>query len=240
MISTGCVRPGAETTGQLPKYPQNNSASRVADITTSFRGGMFSARRLAGTCRNSASKKSPSRDRSCISSRTTCETSLKSGSPCIFRSRIPAVMNVRRVSFVTFASKRTWCPTKLPYPPGPFRSHLSLETRSATLNAATLRGCVHTTRHPEPTPRSIQSSRRYCGTWVVLPDPVSPHTTAASCPTPSPRKASSKAVRSLNTGRFWRNRHMSFHCGSLLAFVANSSARSFETETSLDCLDSLS
>ena len=222
-VVTGCVRPGADTAAQFPRYPQNSSASSVADITTSFSGRMFKARRRRGTSRRSASRKSPSRLRSWISSSTTCDTSRSKGSPCILRSRMPAVMNVRRVSFVTFASSRTWCPTRLPAPPTPRASHRSAQTRSATVSAATRRGCVHTTRQLEPSPRSMASSSRYCGTCVVFPEPVSPHTTAAS-ESPS-RNARSKASRSANTGRFRRNDHMARHFSSSRRAAASPSKR---------------
>ena len=223
IVVTGCVRPGAEIAAQFPRYAQNNSASSVADITTSFSGFMPSARRRRGTSRKSASRKSPSRLRSWISSSTTCDTSRSKGSPCIFRSKMPAVMNVRRVFLVTFASSLTWCPTRLPAPPTPRASHRSAETRSATVSAATRRGCVHTTRQLEPSPLSMASSSRYCGTCVVFPEPVSPHTTAAS-ESPS-RNAFRSVSRSANTGRVTRNDHIARHVSSSRFAAASRSKR---------------
>eukprot|EP00982_Pelagococcus_subviridis_P004284 29120-Pelagococcus_subviridis.AAC.19 len=106
-VLTGCVRPAAWTTGQSSRYPQNKFASSVALITINFNGAIPSSLRRAGSVRNSARRKSPSKLRSCISSNTTCDTSARSGSPCIRRRSIPAVINVSLVSFVTAASNRT-------------------------------------------------------------------------------------------------------------------------------------
>ena len=86
----------------------NKSASSVADITTSFNGRIPLSRLRLGNVRRSARRKSPSRERSWISSSTTCDASRNNGSPCILRSKTPAVINVSRVSLVTAASSRTW------------------------------------------------------------------------------------------------------------------------------------
>ena len=54
----------------------------------------------------------------------------------------------------------------------PGLSPRSVATRSATDTAEIRRGCVHSTR--QALPCCHDSSRIYCGTWVVLPQPVSP------------------------------------------------------------------
>ena len=61
----------------------------------------------------------------------------------------------------------------------PMASPRSAAMRSATEMALRRRGCVTTMRHWGPI---SGSSRRNCGTWVVLPHPVSPLTnTICSC-----------------------------------------------------------
>jgi hypothetical protein len=127
-------------------------------------------------------------------------------------------MNVSLVSSHTAASRRTWCPTKDPRAPTPLLSHRSAATRSATVKAATRLGCVQTIRQEDPAPRSIASSNKYCGTCVVFPEPVSPHTTHASC-------ASSAAIRdarSFATGNVSRNARIFAHAASpSLRFAAS-------------------
>ena len=134
-------------------------------------------------------------------------------------------MNTSRVSLVTAASSRTWWPTRLPLPPTPFRSHRSLATRSATVSAATRLGWVQMTRHPAPTPASMASSRRYWGTWVVLPLPVSPHTTAAS----RDRKERRSSSLSEAMGRASRNSRMATHSGSPRRATASRRSRSLSS-----------
>ena len=61
----------------------------------------------------------------------------------------------------------------------PMRSHRSCATRSATAMALSLRGCVMMTEHSPPRPARTAFSKTYCGTCVVLPQPVAPLTTDA-------------------------------------------------------------
>mmetsp|Transcript_5939 Transcript_5939/g.19732 ORF Transcript_5939/g.19732 Transcript_5939/m.19732 type:complete len:259 (+) Transcript_5939:292-1068(+) len=61
----------------------------------------------------------------------------------------------------------------------PIFSPRSLATRSATAIALRRRGCVTIMDVSPPRPSLIASSRRNCGTWVVLPQPVAPETTEA-------------------------------------------------------------
>lgn len=70
----------------------------------------------------------------------------------------------------------------------------SSATRAATVMAAMRRGCVHTTSRP---PVVHPASCKYCGSWVVLPLPVSPTTTTVrNC-----SSANSKLSRHLAIGK---------------------------------------
>ena len=61
----------------------------------------------------------------------------------------------------------------------PTGSFNSAATRSATVTAASRLGWVQAIRRPSaPQP----SSMSIFGSWVVLPDPVSPHTTTTGLP----------------------------------------------------------
>jgi hypothetical protein len=59
----------------------------------------------------------------------------------------------------------------------PIFSPLSAATLSETAMAEIRRGWVQIMLHVAPRAASISDSRMYCGTWVVLPQPVSPEIT---------------------------------------------------------------
>ena len=81
---------------------------------------------------------------------------------------MPSVMNFKRVSGPAFSSNRTWYPTR---PPSSQPS--SSATRRETEAAASLLGWVQ----PTLPGLSPASSMAILGSWVVLPEPVSPTTT---------------------------------------------------------------
>ena len=129
-------------------FSTNSSTRSVADITTSLRGVIparpsrnSSARR--GTTRlSNPSRMSVFTPRSCASSTITTEYLRNSRSVRISRSRMPSVMNFKRVSSsrMTFLSYRTWYPTSRPSV-----TFSSRATRVAVLVTATRRGCVTAT-----------------------------------------------------------------------------------------------
>lgn len=59
----------------------------------------------------------------------------------------------------------------------PSGSPLSVDTLSATAIADILRGCVQIMLQNAPRPDSVSDSSMYWGSWVVLPQPVSPDIT---------------------------------------------------------------
>jgi len=94
------------------------------------------------------------------------------GSPCVSASRMPSVMNLTSVRSETWSVKRTWKPTS-----SPSGVESSSATRRATERAAMRRGCVQPIIPATPRPAARQSF----GSWVVLPEPVSPATTTTGC-----------------------------------------------------------
>ena len=165
--ATGNIRPGASITGagrlSVPKNDANAPASSVAEEMTTLRSGRLSSSRLS-----QPNRKSMFSERSCASSRMMAAYWRNMGSPCVSASRMPSVMNLMRVSGVSFSSKRTWYPTK---PPSGTAS--SSATRLATLAAAMRRGWVQPIRPPS----GPRASATILGSWVVFPDPVSLTTT---------------------------------------------------------------
>lgn len=87
-------------------------------------------------------------------------------------SRTPVVQNSSRVCADRFDSRRIWYPTV-----SPSSSPLSAATLAATDMADIRRGWVQIMLQSAPWRLSISSSRMNCGSWVVLPQPVSPDMT---------------------------------------------------------------
>src|SRR6185295_4833325 len=105
--------------------------------------------------------------RSCASSRMIEPYSRRSRSPCVSASRMPSVMSLIAVRSPTASWKRTLQPTRLPT-----SVPSSSAMRAATERAAMRRGCVWPIRPALPRPMSSS----ILGSWVVLPEPVSPQT----------------------------------------------------------------
>mmetsp|Transcript_23573 Transcript_23573/g.42891 ORF Transcript_23573/g.42891 Transcript_23573/m.42891 type:complete len:278 (+) Transcript_23573:2176-3009(+) len=183
--STGNVRPGTVIPGAPPKYRPNKSLSIVADIKITFR----SLRRRQRE-RRASNRKSLSTPRSWTSSTTTCVVPSRSVSASKRRNRMPVVQKSKQVSGPVLLSSLTEYPID-----SPSCSPRSSATRSATLMALILRGCVHTTE--QGTPDSAAFSTMYCPTCVVLPQPVSPSTIVTWWPS----IASRISVRCSSTGR---------------------------------------
>mmetsp|Transcript_254 Transcript_254/g.954 ORF Transcript_254/g.954 Transcript_254/m.954 type:complete len:271 (+) Transcript_254:1944-2756(+) len=155
----------------------------VADIRTSLSGAMPACCFLLYTMSLiMARSRSLWTVLSCTSSITTWDTLDNRGSPISFLSRMPVVQKSSLVSEVVDASSLTWYPTRDPLWPGGGSSR-SEATLSATLTAAILLGCVHTTKASSPFSSLIRLSRMNWGTWVVFPDPVSPQTIKKSLST---------------------------------------------------------
>lgn len=136
--------------------------------------------------------------RSCISSTTTWVTPFKLLSTNNLLKRIPVVQNKRRVSLPLTPSSRTLYPTyikeqiklnnvwsskfwirlgRIQLTDSPRFSPLSAATLSETDIADIRLGCVQTMLHAAPRFASISFSKINWGSWVVLPQPVSPETT---------------------------------------------------------------
>ena len=162
-ISIGKRRPGTDMTGALPKKAEKRAASRVADETTTLRSRRFSRMRF-----RMPSRKSTLRVRSCASSIIMVSYARSRASKRVSARRTPSVMNSMRVSDEMRRAKRCRKPTS---PPTSALS--SSATRSATVTAARRRGCVQTMRRPCA---ARPSSSAIFGSWVVLPEPVSPQT----------------------------------------------------------------
>src|SRR5882672_3813001 len=105
--------------------------------------------------------------RSCASSRMIEWYSRSSRSPCVSASRMPSVISLMAVRLPTWSWKRTLQPTT---PPSSLPSSSAM--RAATERAAMRRGCVWPIRPALPRPMSSS----IFGSWVVLPEPVSPQT----------------------------------------------------------------
>ena len=88
-------------------------------------------------------------------------------SDCVSASSTPSVISLTSVRSVVLSPNRTLWPTTGAETPS------SSATRAATLRAAIRRGCVWPIVPATPRPRS----RQILGSWVLLPDPVSPQTT---------------------------------------------------------------
>lgn len=87
--------------------------------------------------------------------------------------------------------------TGLTLPPGPPSQPSSSHTLLAKLTAEILRGWVQMMLHfCAPHSFRSRSSNRKCGTWVLLPLPVSPATTTTRCLF----RVSTMESRCLNTG----------------------------------------
>mmetsp|Transcript_15737 Transcript_15737/g.53725 ORF Transcript_15737/g.53725 Transcript_15737/m.53725 type:complete len:320 (-) Transcript_15737:241-1200(-) len=172
--------------GQLKKYVENFSASRVAEVTMSF----MSVLRLS-TSLSRPNSTSVCIVRSWASSSISSEYWLRSSSSSASRSSMPSVMYLITVSGDVQSSKRMAYPTS-----SPSRHPNSSATLLATLIAATRLGCVH----PILPLLVYPLSAMYCVICVVFPEPVSPMTTSTwlSC---TARMSSS---RSLNIGRLSR------------------------------------
>ena len=159
-MSTGNIRPGIIKMLASSKYFENFSASSVALLMISFKS--VRKRTISFTNPNNISVWSV---RSWASSITMQEYEARSGSVRISRSSIPSVMYCITVLGLVQFSNRIEYPTSCP-----MRTFISCATRAATLIAATRRGCVQPIL-----PRSLYPiSCRYCGIWVVFPEPVSP------------------------------------------------------------------
>src|SRR5215813_6434295 len=147
--------------------------------------------------------------RSCASSTMSAQYCESSGSPWVSASRMPSVISLIAVSARALSWKRTLYPTS---PPSsvPSSSAMRVATlraatrraspssvpsssamRVATLRAATRRGWVWPMRCPRA-PALISS--RILGSCVVLPEPVSPHTTMAWCRSSAARISSRRAL----------------------------------------------
>ena len=87
-------------------------------------------------------------------------------------SKTPVVQNSNRVCADRFDSRRIWYPTA-----SPSSSPLSAATLAATETADIRRGWVQIMLQSEPRRLFISSSSMNCGSWVVLPQPVSPEMT---------------------------------------------------------------
>ena len=120
--------------------------------------------------------------RSWASSTMTVSYSRSSGSRWISASRMPSVITLIAVSGPTRSAKRTANPTV-----DPSGVLSSSAMRAATLRAAIRRGWVCPIRATVPRP----SSRHILGSWVVLPEPVSPATTT-TCDVLSAARMSSR------------------------------------------------
>src|SRR5262249_6172473 len=124
--------------------------------------------------------------RSCASSTMSAQYCESSGSPWVSASRMPSVISLIAVSARALSWKRTLYPTS---PPSSVPSSSAM--RVATLRAATRRGWVWPMRCPRA-PALISS--RILGSCVVLPEPVSPHTTMAWCRSSAARISSRRAL----------------------------------------------
>mmetsp|Transcript_24886 Transcript_24886/g.50585 ORF Transcript_24886/g.50585 Transcript_24886/m.50585 type:complete len:333 (+) Transcript_24886:1984-2982(+) len=144
------------------QYLTNSSVCIVALIRITLTSSLLLNKSLNATIRNSVYL-----SRSWTSSIIITLNSSNSGDDCTRRNSTPGVTNRSWVASDIAPSRRTLYPT---VPPAPL-SHRSDETRSATDMADMRRGCVITTDAVGPI---RGSSRRNWGTWVDLPQPVSP------------------------------------------------------------------
>src|SRR5690606_35702738 len=110
--------------------------------------------------------------RSCASSMMMVSYFLRSGSVCVSASRMPSVISLTHAPSDKVSVKRTLKPTCWP---GGVPSSCAM--RFAVLDAAMRRGWVWPIRPCWPRP----ISRQILGSWVVLPEPVSPATIMTWC-----------------------------------------------------------
>ncbi len=106
--------------------------------------------------------------RSCASSTMMVSLRRNSGSRSTSASSTPSVTTRTTDAGSVRSSKRTFQPTA---PPRPTPSSSAM--RAATARAAMRRGWVSVMHPSTPRPASMQ----IFGSWVVLPEPVSPATT---------------------------------------------------------------
>mmetsp|Transcript_47892 Transcript_47892/g.154479 ORF Transcript_47892/g.154479 Transcript_47892/m.154479 type:complete len:283 (-) Transcript_47892:910-1758(-) len=159
--STGKALPGTSTTASGGSWKKSTKSSfcNVADMSTSLNSG-----RRFTTSRKMPSSKSTDKCRSCTSSTKMTSKSERSRSDSSNLTNIPSVKKSIRVCTERVESNRIWCAITEPFP-----CSRSCETRRARETAARRRGCV-TAMPRKP------AARRYCGTCVDLPQPVSPAT----------------------------------------------------------------
>src|SRR6185312_15197594 len=117
--------------------------------------------------------------RSCASSMIRVSYALSSGSVCVSASKMPSVISLTEASRPRRSWNRTLNPTT-----SPSGVLSSSAMRLATLLAAIRRGWVWPISLPRPSgslslPRPIASA--ILGSWVVLPEPVSPQTMMTWC-----------------------------------------------------------
>ena len=101
-------------------------------------------------------------------------------------SSMPSVTNLISVRLSHSASKRTLWPTRVSAEPRPSSSR----SRRAIESAAIRRGCVHPIVPASPRPSSSASF----GSWVVLPEPVSPATITTGCSATAARSSSQRSA----------------------------------------------
>ena len=144
----------------------NCCGSIVADMITTRKSGRFNAISLI-----IPSKTSVVMCRSCTSSIITMEYCWNKGSDWICLINTPSVTNFNLFPR-PLLSNRIWYPIYASNRCEPITSpvssqYISFETRSLRLIVDKRRGCVQTMW-------SQPADIRYCGTWVLLPHPVSP------------------------------------------------------------------
>ena len=123
------------------------------------------------------------------SSMTTWVVPDSPGSARSLLSSTPAVQKSSRVAREVALSPRMAYPTL-----SPGLSPLSAATLDASPRAATLLGCVTTMPHLPPSPASTAASRTNWGTWVDLPQPVSPEMTTTRWESRAERTAGREAA----------------------------------------------
>mmetsp|Transcript_68485 Transcript_68485/g.191914 ORF Transcript_68485/g.191914 Transcript_68485/m.191914 type:complete len:225 (+) Transcript_68485:2003-2677(+) len=154
---TGNTLPGTSILEAPSKYRSNVSICSVALMRITRR----SDRRFSKS-RTKIMLKSASLSRSCTSSKTTC-VMLSSSVSCSIRLRKTPNVVKTNLAFGAFPPKGTWYPTSTPS-----GWQRSWAIRSASVVAASFRGCITRIR------ALGQESKMSCGTWVDLPQPVSP------------------------------------------------------------------
>ncbi len=113
---------------------------------------------------------------------------------------MPSVINLIYVRGLVTSVKRILKPTSLPN-----GEPSSSATRAATLRAAIRRGCVWPMSPSNPRPKS----RQIFGNCVLLPLPVSPHTTITWCRSMAVAISSRRAEMGNSSGNVTRGRPFS-------------------------------